>query len=175
MAIMRWDPFAEVDRMLDLMSRGAQSGGSGQTGVRGMAMDVYREGEKYVVEMDLPGVDTSSININVERNMLTVEAESHAQHEQADEVVVCERRHARFRRQLYLGENVETDDVQATYDNGVLRLEVPISTEQRARKIEVSTQSKPAQIGAQTGSGKTGDGGQQSSGKAQKTTSKRSS
>jgi HSP20 family protein len=102
-------------------------------------MDVYRDGDKYVVEMDLPGVDPSSIDVNIERNLLTVTAEGQSKHEEADEVIVCERRHVRYRRQLFLGENVNTDDVNASYENGVLRLEIPISKEQPSRKIEVTT------------------------------------
>jgi HSP20 family protein len=138
MAIMRWDPFAEVDRMFELLS-GRGSAGPGQPASRGMPMDVYRDGDKYVVEMDLPGVDPSSIDINIDRNLLTVTAEGRSKHEQADEVVVCERRHVRYRRQLYLGESVDTDKVNASYNDGVLRLEIPISKEQRPRKIEVTT------------------------------------
>ncbi|HEY7106425.1 MAG TPA: Hsp20/alpha crystallin family protein [Acidimicrobiia bacterium] len=145
MAVMRWDPFAEVDRMLELMNRGAGSGSSGST--RAMAMDVYRAGDEYVVEMDLPGVDASSIDVNMERNMLTVEAEGKSEHEDADEVIVCERRHVRYRRQLYLGDNVDTENVRADYDNGVLRLRIPISTEQRARRIEVAASGERTQIG----------------------------
>ena len=136
MAVMRWDPFAEVDRMLELVTgRGSDEA---HPGTRGMPMDVYRRGDEYVVEMDLPGVDPSSIDISVDRNMLTVEAESRTTHEEADEVVVCERRHMRFRRQLYLGENVDTDDVRASYENGVLVVRIPISAQQRPRKIEVA-------------------------------------
>jgi HSP20 family protein len=146
MAIMRWDPFAEVDRMLDLVA-GRGTTGAGQSVARGMPMDVYRKGDEYVVEMDLPGVDPSSIDINVERSLLTVEAEGQSTHEQADEVVLCERRHVKYRRQLYLGDNVDTDNVQASYDNGVLRLQIPISKEQRARKIEVAASAEPGKLG----------------------------
>jgi HSP20 family protein len=138
MAIMRWDPFADFDRMLELVS-GRSTSGNPQPGTRTMAMDVYRSGDEYVVEMDLPGVDPSSIDINVERALLTVEAEARSTHEQADEQIVCERRHVKFRRQIYLGDNVDTDNVRAEYDNGVLRLRVPITQEQRARKVEVAT------------------------------------
>jgi HSP20 family protein len=139
MAVMRWDPFADIDRFFELAAgRGTSGGGGGQPAARPMAMDVYREGDSYLVEMDLPGVDMSSIDIGVERNLLTVEAESKAVHEEADEVLLCERRHTRYRRQLYLGENVDTDNVGASYDNGVLRIQIPISKEQRPRKISVT-------------------------------------
>jgi HSP20 family protein len=149
MAIMRWDPFAEVDRMLEVVAGRGPNGG--QPATRGMPMDVYREGDEYVVEMDLPGVDPSSIDISVERNMLTVEAESRTSHEKSDEVVVCERRHVRYRRQLYLGDNVDTDNVRASYENGVLVLRIPISTQQRARKVAVSAGGDTHEITDQSG------------------------
>jgi HSP20 family protein len=138
MALMRWDPFADFDRMLEMVS-GRGAGGNAQPGARAMPMDVYRSGDEYVVEMDLPGVEPSSIDVSVERNVLTVEAEAHSTHEEADEQILCERRHAKYRRQLYLGEDVDTDNVKAEFDNGVLRLRVPIVQEQLTRKIEVAT------------------------------------
>jgi HSP20 family protein len=161
MAVMRWDPFAEVDRILDLVSSRGTSGG-GETAARGMPMDVYRKDDTYVVEMDLPGIDPSTIDIRVERNLLTVEAEGKATHEQADEVLVCERRHVRYRRQLYLGDNVDSDNVDARYDDGVLRMQIPISKEDRSRKVEVSTGSRSKQIGngADTSSEAAGQGAQ---------------
>jgi HSP20 family protein len=137
MAIMRFDPFADLDRMLEVMS-GRGTSGNGQPATRSMPIDIYRVGDEYVVEMDLPGVDPSSIDISVERNMLTVEAEAQSTHEQVDDVVVCERRHAKYRRQLYLGDDVDTDNVNATFDNGVLQLRIPISQGQRAHKVEVA-------------------------------------
>jgi HSP20 family protein len=138
MAIMRWDPFADFDRVLELMA-GRGAGGTAQTATRAMPMDVYRSGDEYIVEMDLPGVDPSSIDISVERNVLTVEGEAQSTHEQADEQIVCERRHAKYRRQIYLGDNVDTENVGAEFDNGVLRLRVPIVREQSVRKIDVAT------------------------------------
>jgi HSP20 family protein len=137
MAIMRWDPFAELDRMLDVVSGRAAGGGAERTITRGMPIDVYRVGDEYVVEMDLPGIDPSSIDIRVERNMLTVEAQAESTHQEADDVLVCERRHVRYRRQLYLGDDVDTDNVHASYDNGVLRLRIPRVKEQQARKVDV--------------------------------------
>jgi HSP20 family protein len=156
MAIMRWDPFADFERVLELMA-GRGAGGTAQTATRAMPMDVYRSGNEYIVEMDLPGVDPSSIDIGVERNVLTVEGEAHSTHEQADEQIVCERRHAKYRRQIYLGDNVDTENVKAEFDNGVLRLRVPIAREQHVRKIEVAAgdgkkqlTEQPAQTKAQS-------------------------
>jgi HSP20 family protein len=133
---MRWDPFADFDRMLELVA-GRGTSGNTPAATRAMPMDLYRSGDEYVVEMELPGVDPSAIDISIDRNLITVEAEAHSSHEEADEQIVCERRHVRYRRQLYLGDNVDTDNIQAEFNNGVLRLRIPIAQEQRSRKIEV--------------------------------------
>ncbi|MCU1429573.1 MAG: 18 kDa antigen 2 [Actinomycetia bacterium] len=158
MALMRWDPVADIDRMLDLVAASARGGNGGsQAATRSMPMDVYRQGDEYIVEMDLPGVDPSSIDISVERNMITVEAEAESTHEQADEQILCERRHVRYRRQLYLGDDVDTENIQASYDNGVLRLTVPIAQEQRSRKVQVAAgDNRTNQISAQNQSGQQG-------------------
>jgi HSP20 family protein len=140
MSMTRWDPFAGLDRMLDLVyGRGGVQG-------RSMPIDIYRRGDRYVVEMELPGVDPSSIDVDVEGNTLSVAAEARSNHEQAEEQVLCERSHARFYRQLRLGENLDTDNVEATFDNGVLTLSVPVRERAGGRKVDVST-GKPADQG----------------------------
>ncbi len=142
-ALTRWDPFTGFDRMLDMFYR---SGGEQR---RTMPIDIYRNGDEYVVEMELPGVDPSSIDVNVESNMLTVSAEARSNPEQAEEQVVCERSHSRFFRQLYLGNNADLDNVKASYDNGVLRLSVPVRTRSEGRKVEVTSQGGgPQSIGS---------------------------
>jgi HSP20 family protein len=101
-------------------------------------MDVYRRGDEFIVELDVPGVDPASMDITVERNMLTVAGEIHSRHDQdADELLVCERPHARFRRQVYLAESLDTEKISASSDNGVLRISIPVSREQQSRRIEV--------------------------------------
>ena len=133
MTISSFDPLLTLDRMLSRMSSGYQ-GGSSQMAP---PMDVYRRGDEFVVELDVPGIDPSSIDMTVERNMLTVAGELHPRHEDADEVLVCERPHARFRRQVYLGESLDTENIRANYDNGVLRVTIPVSREQQSRRITV--------------------------------------
>ncbi len=132
MALTRLEPFSGFDRMFDLMyGRGDRQ--------RSMPIDIYRNGNEYTVEMDLPGADPDSIDVGIERNMLTVTAEARSHHEQAEEQVVCERSHARFSRQLYLGENLDLDNVKAKFENGVLRITVPAREQQGGRKIAVTT------------------------------------
>jgi HSP20 family protein len=133
MTISSFDPLLTLDRMLSRMTPGYQ-GGSGQMAP---PMDVYRRGDEFVVELDVPGVDPSSIDITVERNMLTMAGELHPRHEEADEVLVCERPHARFRRQVYLGESLDTEAIRAGDENGVLQITIPMSREQQSRRITV--------------------------------------
>jgi HSP20 family protein len=141
----RWDPFAGIDRMLDLVyGRGGVQG-------RSMPIDIYRSGDRYVVEMELPGVDPSSIDVDVEGSTLSVTAEARSNHEEAEEQVLCERSHARFYRQLRLGDNLDTDNVEASFDNGVLTLSVPVRERAGGRKVEVSTGTATSQEGQQWG------------------------
>jgi HSP20 family protein len=133
MTISSFDPLLTLDRMLSRMSSGYQGGSSQMV----PPMDVYRRGDEFVVELDIPGVDPSSIDITVERNMLTAAGELHPRHDDADELLVCERPHARFRRQVYLGESLDTENIRASYENGVLRVTIPVSREQQSRRITV--------------------------------------
>jgi HSP20 family protein len=143
MTISSFDPLLTLDRMLSRMSPGFQ-GGSSQMAP---PMDVYRRADEFVVELDIPGVDPSSIDITVERNMLTVSGELHARHDDADEVLVCERPHVRFRRQVYLGESLNTDDIGANYESGVLRVTIPVSREQQSRRITVQGGEQAGALG----------------------------
>ena len=159
MTISAFDPFSTLDRML---SRYGGGGGFGTTQTMSVPMDVYRKGDEFVVELDLPGADASKIDMTVERNMLTVSGEVHARHEDVDELVVCERPHMRFRRQVYLGENLDTENIQANFSNGVLSIRIPIAEQQRARKIEVSGGQQESQAIDVGGEGSAQSGGGQS-------------
>jgi HSP20 family protein len=145
MTISSFDPLLTLDRMLSRMSSGYQ-GGSSQMAP---PMDVYRRGEEFVVELDIPGADSPSIELTVERNMLTVAGELHPRHEEADELLVCERPHVRFRRQVYLGETLDTDKIAASYDNGVLQVTIPVSREQQSRRIAVQGVESAGALNAQ--------------------------
>ena len=132
MTVSGFDPFSTMDRLL-----GRSGFGEGATRSLGLPVDVYRSGDEFIVEVDVPGMDPSSLDVTVERNMLSISGGRPARHDDA-EVVLCERPHARFSRQLYLGENLETEGVKADYDNGVLRITIPVSQKARPRKIEIS-------------------------------------
>ena len=142
--LMRTDPFRELDRLTQQLF--GQNGTWSRPAV--MLMDAYREGEQFVVHFDLPGVDPSSIDLNVERNVLTVKAERPHSYGENVELQVAERPRGVFSRQLFLGDTLDADHVQATYDAGVLTLRIPIAEKAKPRKIEITGGSAPKQINA---------------------------
>jgi len=130
------DPFREFDRLAQQLM--------GTTGTLNrpavMPMDAWREGDVFVLEFDLPGVARESIDLDVERNVLTVKAERVARNGDW-EMLASERPRGLFSRQLVLGDNLDLQHVEATYDGGVLRLRVPVAEKAKPRKIEVKMNS----------------------------------
>jgi HSP20 family protein len=117
---------------------------------RWMPADVYRHGDEYVAKFDLPGVDPASIEVTVEKNVLTVSAERNWAPDQDSQVVLlAERPQGRFSRQLFLGEDLETDKVGAHYDQGVLTVTIPISEYAKPKKVQIT--SGTAQQAIETG------------------------
>jgi len=133
--LMRTDPFRDLDRLAQ------QLWGSGTTSRPAvMPMDAWREGDTFVVEFDLPGVSPETLDIDVERNVLTVKAERTRRNGDW-EVLASERPTGLFSRQLVLGDNLDLEHVSADYEAGVLRLRIPVAEKAKPRKIEVSTKS----------------------------------
>ncbi|HVM02629.1 MAG TPA: Hsp20/alpha crystallin family protein [Acidimicrobiales bacterium] len=132
--LMRSDPFRELDRLTQQVL-----GNGGRPAV--MPMDAYRHGEQFVVHFDLPGVEASSIDLTVEKNVLTVSAQRQWQPAEGDQVVASERPQGSFSRQLFLGEGLDTERIEASYDNGVLTVTVPVADQARPRKVEISSGS----------------------------------
>jgi len=130
--LLRTDPFRELDRLTQ------QVFGAPGTLARpsAMPMDAWRDGHEFVVEFDLPGVDPGSIELDVERNVLTVKAERNALDSQR-EFVAAERPRGVFSRQLVLGDTLDTEQVKATYDAGVLTLRIPVAEKAKPRKIQI--------------------------------------
>ena len=139
--LMRTDPFRELDRLSQLFN---VNGTSSRPAV--MPMDAYRQGEQFVVHFDLPGADPSSIDLDVERNVLSVKAERIPAYGDNVELQVAERPRGVFSRQLFLGDTLDTDRIEAHYDAGVLTLRIPIAEKAKPRKIEVSGGSTPKEI-----------------------------
>jgi len=133
--LMRFDPFREMDRLAQLLGQ-PQSGTPRQVT---MPMDAYRDGDRFVVRFDVPGVDPDSIELTVEKNVLTVRAERSWQPEEGQEVLVAERPQGVFTRQLFLGESLDTENVQASFDRGVLTITIPVAEQAKPRRVEVST------------------------------------
>ncbi|MFF4850537.1 Hsp20/alpha crystallin family protein [Streptomyces sp. NPDC001194] len=141
--LMRTDPFREMDRIVQQLS--GTSGTWSKPSV--MPMDAYREGEEYVIAFDLPGVSTEAIDIDVERNMLTVKAERRPV-AKADGVKVelSERPLGVFSRQIVLADTLDTERIEADYDAGVLTLRIPIAERAKPRKISIGGESGRKQI-----------------------------
>ena len=132
--LLRFDPFREIDRLTEQMVSGTRT-------ARMVPMDVYRRGDAYVVELDVPGVDPSTIDLSIDRNTLTVRAERGTSVREGEEVLVAERPQGSFTRQLALGDGLDTESVTADCDNGVLRLTIPVAPAAKPRKVEIKAGS----------------------------------
>ena len=131
--LMRTDPFRDLDRLAQQL---VGAGTSTRPSV--MPLDAWREGDVFVLEFDLPGVQPETLDIDVERNVLTVRAER-APRNGDWEMLAAERPTGLFSRQLVLGDNLDLDRLEARYEDGVLRLTVPVAERAKPRKIEVTT------------------------------------
>jgi len=139
--MLMFDPFRQLDRLAEQVLGTAARPAA-------MPMDAWREGDEYVVALDLPGVEVDSIDLGVERNVLTVRAERKASVGEGTELVASERPRGVFSRQLILGDAMKTENVKASYDAGVLTLRIPITAQAAPRKIEIETKGDQHQIGA---------------------------
>jgi len=141
--LMRTDPFRELDRLTQ------QVLGSDGTLARPsvMPMDAWRDGDTFHVEFDLPGVNPDSIDLDVERNVVTVKAERPPRASDA-ELIAAERPRGVFSRQLILGDNLDTEHISAAYDGGVLTLQIPVAEKAKPRKITVTSKDDRQAINA---------------------------
>jgi HSP20 family protein len=139
--LMRTDPFRELDRLAQQVLGTAARPAA-------MPMDAWREGQDFVVAFDLPGVAADSVDLDVERNVLTVRAERPEQAGKDTEFIASERPRGVFSRQLILGDTLDTDNVKATYDAGVLTLRIPVAEKAKPRKIEIETKGAQQEIAA---------------------------
>ena len=100
-------------------------------------MDAYKRGDEFFVHLDLPGVNPDSIEITVESGVLTVRADRAFDQREGDQVIVSERPQGTFTRELRLGRTVDTDNIAASYEDGVLTLTLPVAAEAKPRRVEV--------------------------------------
>jgi HSP20 family protein len=133
MLLRNTDPFRDLDRLTQQLL-----GTTNRPVV--MPMDAWREGDRFVIEFDLPGVSPESIDLDVERNVLTVSAERVPRNGDW-EMLASERPRGRFSRQLVLGDNLDLDRIEAGYEGGVVRLTVPVAEKAKPRKIQLHTAS----------------------------------
>lgn len=138
--LMRTDPFRELDRLTQQMF--GTDGTLARPSV--MPMDAWRDGDTFHVEFDLPGVNPDSIDLDVERNVVTVQAERPARADNA-ELIAAERPRGVFSRQLILGDNLDTERIAASYDAGVLTLKIPVAEQAKPRKISITRDGKEQQ------------------------------
>ncbi len=134
MTVMRSDhPFREYDRFFQQFF-----GGDGSPRTRTMPLDARRDGDRFVIEFDLPGVSASDVELTVEDNVLSVRVERRPAASGDGEALIAERPFGTFARQVFLGEQLDTAHIEAEYDAGVLRLVIPVAPHAKPRRIEIA-------------------------------------
>ena len=138
--LMHTDPFRDLERLTQ------QAFGAPGTLARpsAMPMDAWRDGDSFRVEFDLPGINPESIDLDVERNVVTVKAERPVRASDA-ELIAAERPRGVFSRQLVLGDNLDTEHIEASYEAGVLTLRIPVAEKAKPRKISITTSDEKRQ------------------------------
>src|SRR5215207_8305146 len=140
--LMRTDPFRELDRVAQQVFGTAARPAA-------MPIDAYRKGDEFVALFDLPGLDADSINLTVERKVLTVHAERHRPDADDVELLIGERPYGTFSRQLFLAETLDAEQITADYTDGVLRLRIPVKEQAKPRRVDIGGQrSAPTSIEA---------------------------
>lgn len=132
---MYFDPFRELDRVASSLLDQAQ-------GPRLMPMDLFRDGDHYVLNADLPGIDPGSVDVDVDGQLLTIRAERTPRSQEGVKWLAHERPTGSFLRQLTLGEGIDSSRISATYENGVLSVMIPVAERAKPRKIEVATSTQ---------------------------------
>ena len=139
--LMRTDPFRDLDRLTQQMFGTV-------TRPSVMPMDAYRRGHEFFVHFDLPGINPDTIDLTVEQNVLTVKAERQPFGSDGAEMLVSERPTGTFTRQLFLGETLDAEHIEANYSSGVLTLTIPVSEAAKPRKVAVTANDTDRQLSA---------------------------
>lgn len=142
---LTFDPFREMDRLTARLLTGDGSARSASW----MPMDLYRVEDRYVINVDLPGVDPGSIDLDVDGNTLTIAAERTIGAAEGARWLAQERPAGRYTRQLSLGPDLDLDGIHASYENGVLSLTIPVADRAKPRKISVDHRAEPREIAAE--------------------------
>ncbi len=131
--VMRFDPFRELDRLSQDVYQTANRRATASV----MPIDAYRQGDSFLVHFDIPGVDPASVELTVEKNVLTVRAERGASWGVDAEFIVAERPQGSFSRQIFLAETLDTDRIEASYDAGVLTVRIPVAEAAKPRRVSI--------------------------------------
>ncbi len=129
-----FDPFREFER------------GASRLGPRRMPIDLYRDGDHYVLSADLPGIDPGSVDVDLDGQLLTIRAERTSRSQEGVKWLARERQGGTYLRQLTLGAGIDTAAISANYENGVLSVVMPVSEAARPRKVEVQSSTKPVEV-----------------------------
>ncbi|MEO7123088.1 MAG: Hsp20/alpha crystallin family protein [Lacisediminihabitans sp.] len=141
---MLFDPFRELDRVAANLLDSRQ-------GPRLMPIDLYRDGDHYILSADLPGIDPGSVDVDVDGQLLTIRAERTAHSNDGVKWLAHERPAGSFLRQLNLGDGIDNENISANYDNGVLSVMIPMSAKTKPRKVAITangTSEKPVEVSA---------------------------
>jgi HSP20 family protein len=160
--LMRFDPFRELDRLTE------QALSAGARAMRSMPMEALRRGDELIVHLDLPGVLPDDIDLTVERNVVSVRAHRAPARHEGDEVIIDERPHGEFARQLFLGDNLDPDGLSANTRDGVLTLTIPVTEASKPRRVQLSSAdtSSGATEGGAGSTTATGSGSASSAGRS---------
>jgi HSP20 family protein len=139
MTLMRFDPLRSLDRLGEQLVSGTRAAPT-------MPMEAFRRGDEFVVAIDVPGVASEDLELTVERNVVNVRATRRPIRREGDEVVADERLYGEFSRQLFLGDNLDLDKLEATCERGVLTVTVPVSEASRPRRISVGGESEQRRL-----------------------------
>ena len=132
--LRRFDPFREFDRLTEQLASTATRM------PRGFPMDAYRRGDQFIVKFGLPGVEPASIDLTVEQNVLSVRSERRFEPRADDEVLVAERPQGTYTRQLFLGDTLDSENVQVNHEHGLLTLTIPVAEAAKPRRVQVGGQ-----------------------------------
>jgi HSP20 family protein len=127
---IHYDPFNRLDELRDRLLSGDRTPLS-------FPMDAYRRGGQFLIHLDLPGVQPEAVDVTVENQILTVSADRRFEQREGDEHLVSERPQGRFSRQLRLGSTIDTENIAASYDDGVLTLTLPVSERAKPRQVQI--------------------------------------
>ena len=130
--MLRFDPFAEFDRLTRCLEGGNHF----------MAADAYRHDDAYVLHLDMPGLDPDTIEMTVEKDTLTIEAERRWEPAEGTRVLIQERPSGKYTRRFFLGEGLDTEAIEAGYDQGVLTVRIPVREAAKPKRITVDTADK---------------------------------